>query len=270
MTGRLAEQVAVVTGGGQSPGSGIGNGRATAITFAREGARVAVVDIDEASAKTTVDEISAAGGKAICVIADVATESGWEAIVARCTSELGGLDIVHHNVGIGQGDGSVTHLDLDRWERIMRINAGSVVLMAKVVVPVMREQGHGVITNISSLAATATGGAAAHLVAYKMSKSAMNALTKSLAVENAKFGIRVNAIAPGLIDTPMAVDAIAHALNVEREVVVEKRNEAVPLRHEMGTAWDVANAALFLASDEARFISGVVLPVDGAQGARVG
>jgi len=245
MGNRLVDRVAVVTGAGQGPGVGIGNGRATAITFAREGARVVVVDRDPESADETVSMIAAEGGKATTAIADVATDEGWAHITATAAGEFGGLDIVHHNVRI-------------------------VVVMARAVLPALREQGRGVITNISSLAATATGGAASFLVAYKMSKAAMNAVTTSLAVENARYGIRVNAIAPGLIDTPMGVDGTARMLGIDRAELAAKRDAVVPLKGGMGTAWDVANAGLFLASDDAKFITGVILPVDGGQGARIG
>jgi NAD(P)-dependent dehydrogenase (short-subunit alcohol dehydrogenase family) len=137
----------------------------------------------------------------------------------------------------------------------------------KAVVPVMREQeSGGVIINISSIAAIAAAGA---LTAYKMSKAGVNALTQNLALTNAKYGIRANAIMPGFIDTPMAVDAPAAALGTPRAEVAARRAGAVPLGRQ-GTAWDVANAALFLASDEAAFITGVILPVDGGQSARIG
>jgi NAD(P)-dependent dehydrogenase (short-subunit alcohol dehydrogenase family) len=139
-------------------------------------------------------------------------------------------------------------------------------------VPRMREQGGGSIVNVSSIASIVAGtrGTARPPHAYKMSKAALNALTHSLAITYARDGIRVNAILPGLIDTPMGVDAVARAAGIPREHYASRRDEAVPLRGGMGSAWDVANAAVFLASDEARFITGVLLPVDGGQSARVG
>jgi NAD(P)-dependent dehydrogenase (short-subunit alcohol dehydrogenase family) len=146
------------------------------------------------------------------------------------------------------------------------LNLGSVYRTAKATIPHMIAGGGGAIVNISSVAAVCSF----PLLAYKTSKAAVNALTHALAMGNADHGIRANAIMPGLMDTPMAVDALADALGVDRSMVAERRNEQVPLGRRQGTAWDVANAALFLASDEARFITGVVLPVDGGQSARIG
>jgi NAD(P)-dependent dehydrogenase (short-subunit alcohol dehydrogenase family) len=185
---------------------------------------------------------------------------------------LGAFDVLHHNVGIGLGDGWTEWIDFAAWERIMRVNAGGAMLMAKAALPVMRERGGGAITFVSSIAAVVAGAAPMtnppH--GYKMSKAALDALTLSLAQSYAEHGIRVNAILPGLIDTPMGVDAVARSIGVERERYAQRRDEAVPLRGGMGSAWDVANAALFLASEEARFITGVLLPVDGGQSTRVG
>jgi NAD(P)-dependent dehydrogenase (short-subunit alcohol dehydrogenase family) len=269
---RLAGKVAIVTGAGQSAGERIGNGRATAILFAREGARVALLDRDAASAEETAGVIEAAGGTARVIVADVSDEEQCRAAIAGCLDRLEGLDIVHHNVGVGTGDGWCEGIDLNAWERIMRVNAGGALAIAKAALPVMREQGHGVITNVSSIAALVAGVAPLSNPphAYKMSKAALNALTLSLAQSYAPHGIRVNAILPGLIDTPMGVDAAARALGISRERYASKRDESVPLKGGMGTAWDVANAALFLASEEARFITGVLLAVDGGQSTRVG
>ena len=154
----------------------------------------------------------------------------------------------------------------------MRVNAGGAMLMAKAALPAMRERGGGAITFVSSIAAVVAGAAPMSNPphGYKMSKAAMNALTLSLAQSYAEHGIRVNAILPGLIDTPMGVDAVAAALGIERGRYARRRDETVPLKGGMGSAWDVANAALFLASEEAKFITGVLLPVDGGQSARVG
>jgi NAD(P)-dependent dehydrogenase (short-subunit alcohol dehydrogenase family) len=154
----------------------------------------------------------------------------------------------------------------------MHVNAGGAVMMAKAVLPTMREQERGAITNVSSIAAIVAGLARTNNapLAYKMSKAALNALTVSLAQSYAQHGVRVNAILPGLIDTPMGVDTVARALHITRERYAAIRNESVPLKGGMGSAWDVAHAALFLASDEARFITGALLAVDGGQSTRVG
>jgi NAD(P)-dependent dehydrogenase (short-subunit alcohol dehydrogenase family) len=270
--GRLAGKVAIVTGAGQTPGMKIGNGRATAIVFAREGARVALLDRDRASAEDTARQIDQAGGAAAVLAGDVSVEEDCRGAVAQCVGELGGLDIVHHNVGVGLGDSWAEKIELAQWERIMRVNAGGALMMAKAALPVLRAQGSGAVTFVSSIASLVAGVAPMSNPphAYKMSKAALNALTLSLAQHYAPHGVRVNAILPGLIDTPMGVDAVARQGGISRDQYAALRDESVPLRGGMGSAWDVANAALFLASDEARFITGVLLAVDGGQSARVG
>jgi NAD(P)-dependent dehydrogenase (short-subunit alcohol dehydrogenase family) len=266
---RLDGKIAIVTGAGQSEGNGIGNGRATAIAFAREGATVVLADRDEASAQQTADTIGAA---ASVVATDVAREDDCRELVAGCLEHHGRVDVLHHNVGIGTGDGWAENLDMDAWERIMRVNAGSAAMLAKAVVPPMRDQGGGAITHVSSIAAVCatTAGLGNPPLSYKMSKAALNALTQSLAQNYAAVGIRVNTIMPGLIDTPMGVDAAVREFGLDRDKYAKARDEAVPLKGGMGSAWDVANAAVFLASEEARFITGALLPVDGGQSCRVG
>lgn len=266
MSGRLEGKAAIVVGGGQTPGETIGNGRATSILFAREGARVLVVDRDLDSAKETKAMIDAEGGTAEVHAADVCRATDCESISDRCIELYGAIDILHNNVGIGGGDAGPTHLTEEAWDQIMDVNLKSVFLTCKYALPVMRKQGSGCITNISSVAAVCAVG----LVAYKTSKAGLNAYTHALATGNAKYGIRVNAIMPGLMNTPMAIEGISSARNVPREKLIEQRNSIVPLGKKMGTAWDVAYAATFLASDEAAFITGVILPVDGGQSARIG
>jgi NAD(P)-dependent dehydrogenase (short-subunit alcohol dehydrogenase family) len=270
--GRLAGKAAIVTGAGQQAGEKIGNGKATALLFAREGASVALMDRERAAAEGTLAEIEAAGGSAIVIEGDVSVEEDCSAAVAACRERFGGLDILHHNVGVGLGDRWAESIEMSEWERIMRVNAGGALLMAKAALPVMREQEGGAITNVSSIAAVVAGASRTNnpTVTYKMSKAAMNALTLSLAQSYAKYGVRVNAILPGLIDTPMGVDTVAEALHITREQYAAIRDESVPLKGGMGSAWDIANAALFLASDEARFITGQLLAVDGGQSTRTG
>jgi NAD(P)-dependent dehydrogenase (short-subunit alcohol dehydrogenase family) len=236
--------------------------------FAREGARLLLVDRDGDSVQETLALLEhETPGSATAFVADIVEEEQCEAIVARALQQLDGrIDVLHNNVGIGAGDGGPTSLAADAWDRIVDTNLKAMWLTCKHVVPVMRNQGAGAIVNISSIAAIAGVG---NLTAYKISKSGVNSLTQALAVTNARFGIRANAIMPGLIDTPMAVDATARARGVPREDVAAARARTVPLGHQ-GTAWDIAHAALFLASDEAAFITGVVLPVDGGQSAQVG
>jgi NAD(P)-dependent dehydrogenase (short-subunit alcohol dehydrogenase family) len=258
--------VAIVVGAGQTPGETMGNGRATAITFAREGARLLLADRDPDSLEATVELARGQGAEVASVVADVAADDGPARIVQAAMEAYGRVDILHNNVGIGAGDGPPHHLDDDAYDRIMDVNLRAMWRTCKAAVPVLRNSDHGAIVNISSLASIAAAG---NLTAYKLSKAGVNALTQNLAVTNAKYGLRANAILPGFIDTPMAVDAAARALDTERSVVADARASVVPLGRQ-GTAWDVANAALFLASDEAAFITGILLLVDGGQGARVG
>src|SRR3954463_7803794 len=264
--GRLEDRVAIVVGAGQTAGETMGNGRATAITFAREGARLLLADRDAGSLEESVELARAQGAEVTAVVADVAADEGPERIVHAAMDAYGRVDVLHNNVGIGAGDGPPHHLDDDAYDRIMDVNLRSMWRTCRAAVPVLRASGHGAIVNISSLASIAAAG---NLTAYKLSKAGVNALTQNLAVTNAKYGLRANAIMPGFIDTPMAVDAQARARGTERAVVADFRAAAVPLGHQ-GTGWDVANAALFLACDEAAFITGVLLPVDGGQGARIG
>ncbi|WP_336207531.1 SDR family NAD(P)-dependent oxidoreductase [Nonomuraea sp. LPB2021202275-12-8] len=269
--GRLAGYGAIITGAGQTPGRTIGNGRATALVFAREGARVVLVDRDLDSMRATAKLVEEQGGVAVTVQGDVTVAADWEAAVATCVERFGRLDVVHHNVGVAIRDGSPTSVEQADWARNMMINSGSVLLMAQAVLPVMRAAERGVITNVSSIAAVAVGASPGNPpIAYKMSKAAMNAATQAMALENAGYGIRVNAIMPGLIDTPLGVDLGAAARGMDRDEYAARRHRRVPLKGGMGTAWDVANAALFLASEEARFVTGVLLPVDGGQSARIG
>ncbi len=263
---KLEGKVAIVAGAGQTPGETIGNGRATAILFAREGARVLLVDRRLESARDTQSMIEEEGGTAMAFEADVSREADCEALVNACREAYGRIDILHNNVGIATGDTGPTHLKEENWQRIMDVNLKSVYLTCKHALPVMREQGSGSIINISSIAAVCSVG----MLAYKTSKAGVNALTHSLALGNARYGIRVNAIMPGLMNTPMAIEQISEIRGIDKERLIEERDAQVPLGAKMGTAWDIAHAALFLASDEAKFITGVVLPVDGGQSARIG
>ena len=267
---RLEGKIAIVVGGGQTPGDTIGNGRATAILFAREGAKVLVVDRNLASAEETAEMIREEKGVCRAVQANVTREDECKGFVQACVSEFGRIDILHNNVGVGTGDGGIDQLTEEAWDGIYNVNAKSVFLACKHTLPIMRDQRGGVILNVSSIASICASPVSAHLTAYKSSKAAVNALTQGMAIANASYGIRVNAILPGLMNTPMAIESLAARLQMDKADLVRARNSLVPLGNKMGTAWDVAHAALFLASDEAQFITGVVLPVDGGQGARIG
>jgi NAD(P)-dependent dehydrogenase (short-subunit alcohol dehydrogenase family) len=265
---RLKDRIAIVVGAGQSPGEGIGNGRATAMTFAREGAHVLCVDRNLASAEETAAMIAAKGGNAFPFQADVTKESDIKAMVNEAEKRWGRLDILHNNVGVSLagGDAELLAITEQAIDNCVAINLKSCIFAAKYAIPIMRAQRSGAIINISSMAAITTY----PYVAYKATKAAMIAFTEQLAYQNAEYGIRANVILPGLMDTPMAVDTRAKAFKKSRAEVAAERDSQVPLRHKMGTAWDVANAALFLASDEASFITGVTLPVDGGASARRG
>ena len=265
---RLKDRVAIVVGAGQSPGEGVGNGRATALTFAREGAKVVCVDHNLKSAEETVALIGQNQGTAVAFRADVTKDAELKAMVADAHARWGRIDILHNNVGvsISGGDAELLEITEEAYDRCMAINLKSVILACKHVIPIMREQKSGAIVNISSMAAITTY----PYVAYKASKSAMIAFTEQLAYQNAKYGIRANVILPGLMNTPMAVDTRAREFNKTRAQVEAERDAKVPLRGKMGTGWDVANAALFLASDEANFITGVTLPVDGGASVQTG
>ena len=262
---RLEGKVAIVVGAGQTPGDTIGNGRATAILFAREGARVLLVDRRFDSAAETGEMIASEGGAAIPFEADVTDEADCRSLAAECMKEFGRIHILHNNVGIGAGDTGVTRLERDAWQRIFDVNLTAMFLTCKHVLPAMRDQRSGSIVNISSVASIASTG----MLAYKVSKAGVNALTQQVAMGNARYGIRCNAILPGLMNTPMAIEGIAAARGIPKEQLIRERDAAVPLGA-MGSAWDVAHAALFLASDEASFITGVLLPVDGGQSVRIG
>ena len=263
---RLEGKIAAVIGAGQTPGHSIGNGRATAILMAREGAKVMLVDSRLESARDTQKMIEDEGGSAFSFEADITQEADCREIVAACVKQYGRIDLLHNNVGIGGGDAGPTHLEEADWDRIFDVNLKGCFLTCKHVLPVMREQGSGSIVNISSIAAVCSVG----IVAYKTSKAGMNAFTQSLALGNARHGIRVNAIMPGLMDTPMAIEGISKARGIDPETLSRARDAQVPLGQKMGTAWDVAYASAFLHSDEAKFITGVILPVDGGQSARIG
>jgi NAD(P)-dependent dehydrogenase (short-subunit alcohol dehydrogenase family) len=265
VTGRLEGKVCVVVGAGQQPGPTFGNGRATAIRFAEEGARLVLVDRDADALSQTSHDVHERGAVAERVQLDITGDEAPAEVIDAAVRAFGRLDVLHNNVGIGAGD-APPHLVSDEvFDRILAVNLRAMWRTCRAAIPVLRAQGSGVITNISSIASIA----GEHLAAYRMSKAGVDALTTNLAVTNAKHGIRVNAILPGLIDTPLGVDAAATALGVDRNELAARRAASVPMGRQ-GTAWDVANAAVFLASDEAAFITGVCLPVDGGQSARRG
>ena len=264
---RLQGKVGIIVGAGQTPGDTIGNGRAAATLFAREGAKVLLVDRDPERAQETAAQITREGGESRCFAGDWTRAEDCAGFVKACVETWGRIDFLHNNVGTGAGDGPPAEVGEEPFDRIMRINLKGCLLSCQAVLPVMREQAAGSIVNISSLAAVAY---APGLTAYKLSKIGMNMLGQQLALTHAKYGIRVNTIMPGLMDTPMAIEGQSKARNIPAAELRAERDKRVPLKGKMGTAWDVARAALFLHSDESSFITGVALPVDGGQSARIG
>jgi len=251
MAGRLNGRVAIVTGAG-SQTEGIGNGRATAVLFAREGARVLLVDRRIEAAGLTARLIAEEHGEAEPFAADVTSEAACRAMVERALERWGRLDILVNNVGIGVAK-RITEVTLEEWELQMRVNVTSMVLASKHAIPAMvATAGGGSIVNISSIASQRGRG----LAPYAASKGAVEALTRAMAADHGRDGIRVNAIAPGPAYTPMV------SARGMPESVREARRKSTALGIE-GTAWDIAWAAVYLASDEARWVTGVVLPVDG-------
>jgi len=264
--GRLTGKAIIVTGAGQTPGETIGNGKAIAVLCARAGAKLLCVDRDGDRAQATVDLITEEGGIAQPCVADISKKDGATHAVTSCVEAFGQIDGLVNNVGIGgRGDGPVHSTSEDAFDMIMTVNLKGALLTCQAALAVMREQRSGAIVNISSLAATA----GATQTGYELSKAAMNRMTESIALANARRQIRCNAVMPGLIDTPMAIDGISQATGVPADDLRAMRNKQVPMGH-MGSAWDIAHATLFLLSDEARFISGTLLRVDGGQGARIG
>jgi NAD(P)-dependent dehydrogenase (short-subunit alcohol dehydrogenase family) len=265
---RLHKKVAIIVGAGQTPGTTVGNGRAVAHRFAAEGALVLAVDREMTRAAETAETIRKEGGTCIAFAADICDEAAIKSIVAKCLEAFGRIDILHNNVGvsIAGGDAPIETITSEAFDRIHAINLRGMALTCKHVLPLFRAQRSGVIVNVSSAAAVALY----PNLAYKTSKAAVIALTQSIAVGYAEFGVRANCILPGLLDTPMAIEARSDGTEESRSAIRANRDAQVPLRGRMGTAWDVASAALFLASDESGFITGINLPVDGGALARVG
>jgi len=261
---RLEGKTAIVIGAGQSvPGQSIGNGRATAIRFAQEGAKIMAVDYKINLAEETAEIIRKAGGDCITFEADVTKEATLAAMVAEARKQWGRIDIMHYNVGVSvnAGDSRLAKFTEDAFDRINAVNLRGAIMACKHVVPVMREQKGGSITMLASTAAIEDN---PH-VAYKVSKAGMVAFTKQVARENADIGVRANVILLGFVDTPVSIDERVRQSSTgrTREQFMAVREAYIPLRHKMGTSWDCANAALFLNSDEAGFITGLEMIVDG-------
>lgn len=254
---RLEGKVAIVTGAG-SQGPGWGNGKATAVVFAREGAKVLAVDLNKDAVEETRAIILQEGGECTSAIADVSDQGQVDELVRTCLERYGRVDVLHNNVGIGCLGGPC-EVSPDEWDRVFRVNVKSVYLMTRAVLPTMVEQGSGSIVNISSIGSIRDIGVP--YVAYGASKAAVNQATQSIAIQYAAKGIRCNAILPGLINTPMVHAGMA-SLYGSLDELIAARDRRCPTG-KMGTGWDIAYAALFLASDESRYVNGIELIVDG-------
>jgi NAD(P)-dependent dehydrogenase (short-subunit alcohol dehydrogenase family) len=251
MAGRLAGKVAVVSGAG-SRGEGIGNGRAIAVLFAREGAKVALLDQRRDWAAATQAMIAAEGGTSLVAECDVADAASVERAIGAAIAEWGRLDVLVNVVGIFGPSGNAVEVDVEAWDRAMRVNLTSMVLTAKYAIPEMLKAGGGAIVNLSSVAGLQGG---SPNLFYPTSKGAVINLTRAMAAQHGREGIRVNAIAPGMVYTPMVTEK---GMTPEKREARRRRS----LLQTEGTAWDVAEAALYLASDAARWVTGVILPVD--------
>jgi NAD(P)-dependent dehydrogenase (short-subunit alcohol dehydrogenase family) len=257
--GKLDDRVVIVTGAGAS-GEGIGNGKACAIHYAREGAITVALDINEAALAETKKIISEEGNSVRSMLCDVTDSAAVAAMVETCLNGFGRIDVLHNNVGILDVDGAVA-LPEETWDKVIDTNVKGMFLTCKHVLPVMERQAKGAIVNISSVAAIRYWGAPA--IAYNTSKSAILAFTRSVALEYARKGIRANVILPGVIDTPL-INGSLKELNdpAEAERILAERHGMVPMGR-MGDPFEIAKAAAFLASDDASYITGSELVVDG-------
>ena len=264
MPGRMRDKVVIVTGAG-SVGPGWGNGKAAAVLYAREGARVVAADINRAAAEETAAIVESEGGSpALVAEVDVASSESVAALAARTVERFGRIDVLHNNVGIAALGGPVEASE-EQWQRLVAVNQTSVFLTCKHVLPVMERQRAGAIVTIASVAAIRWVGFP--YVSYTATKAAVVALTRNVALQYASLGIRANCILPGMMDTPMIREPLRDAYGGDVGRMLETRNAQCPMGR-MGDAWDVAYAALFLASDEARYITGTELVVDGGLSAR--
>lgn len=264
MTGQLQGKVAIVTGAG-AVGPGWGNGKASAVLFAREGARVVAVDNNQAAAEETVAIIRKESGEAHVHVADVSDPESVASMAAAAHARWGQIDVLLNNVGILESGGPI-ETSTESWDRVMAVNVRSVFLTCKHLLPHMVAQGSGAIVNVSSISASRWAGAS--YISYPTSKGAIESFTRHIAAQYGPCGIRCNAVVPGLMKTPMAEKMVGDALAANDAFSIERANK-IPLRC-FGDAWDVAHAALYLASDAAKYVTGVALVVDGGISVQMG
>ena len=258
MVNRVEGKVALVSGAG-SIGPGWGNGKAAAVLYAREGAQVFAIDINLDAAEETREIIEREGGRCVAHQADVSSSDDVQSAVDACISELGRVDILHNNVGIAD-PGGLEDVTEEVWDRTFEVNVKSMYLTCRACLPHMVRQRSGAIVNISAIAAVRQVGYPC--VAYGAGKAAVNHLTQSIAIEYANRGIRANVILPGLMHTPLVEQNVLTKFGGDFEKMIESRKKIIPMKR-YGDAWDVAYAALYLASDEAKYVTGTELVVDG-------
>ena len=259
MLKRLKDKVAIVTGAG-SVGPGWGNGKATAVLFAREGARIAAVDVNLEAARETVEIIESEGGTSIPIQTDVSDTAAVAEMVRECLAAFGRIDVLHNNVGIAELGGAV-ELEEELWDRVQAVNLKSMFLTCKHVLPHFIAQESGAIVNVASIAGIRWMDVP--YIAYSATKAGVLGLSRTIALQHAAQGIRCNTILPGLIDTPMVEHTLKDAYaDGDIEKMKSIRHAQCPMGH-MGDAWDVAYAALYLASDDARYVTAAELAVDG-------
>ncbi|MEO1104965.1 MAG: SDR family NAD(P)-dependent oxidoreductase [Pseudomonadota bacterium] len=259
MTGRMAEKSVILYGAG-SVGEGWGNGKAAAVLYAREGASVMCVDVHEAAAAQTAALIESEGGRAHTFAADTTDPDAVKAATEATLHRFGAVDVVHYNVGISR-PGGVVEPPLSDWAKVFAVNVDGAMYAARAALPAMLAAGKGAFVFISSIASVTAGGY--QYASYEASKAALNRLAQTIAVGHAAEGIRANVVMPGLMDTPHVAHMAATAGTAASVAELAVRRAAAPPMKRQGSAWDVAHAALFLASDEAAYITGVILPVDG-------
>ncbi|MBM4187170.1 MAG: SDR family oxidoreductase [Gemmatimonadetes bacterium] len=264
MERELEGRVAVVTGAG-SVGEGVGNGKAAAILFARAGAKVLAVDLNLEAARETERLIAGEGGTCAVHQADVSSAAGCQGVAQACLDRFGRIDILHNNVGIELA-GGLAETSEAAWDRTMAVNLKSMFLLCKAILPIMEAQGSGVVINVSSINSIRVLPALS--VAYAASKAGVNALTRELAIEYAARGIRINAILPGMMNTPFVRAALTQAYGGDIGEMTRFRDARCPTGKQ-GESWDVGHLAVFLASDRAKYITGAEVVVDGGQTLRM-
>ena len=259
MGNRVADKVVLVAGAG-SIAPGWSNGKAAAVLYAREGAKVFAADINLAAAQETKEVIDGEGGECTVWQVDVSASEQVSEMVEKCIETYGRVDILHNNVGIIDPVG-LAEMTEENWDKVMAVNVKGIFLVCKDCIPYMEKQGSGAIVNISSITSIRYAGYPS--ASYNASKGAVNQLTQNIAIQYAEKGIRANCVLPGMMHTPKIDQSLTRGYgDIDVEQMIRLRNEMCPMK-KMGDAWDVAYAALFLASDEARYITGTNLVVDG-------